>query len=214
MEQLKRLRTEKGLSQAKLAVMAGMDPATLNRLEQGKGNPSLRTLERVANALDVNLAELLEDANPKGGRRSSREPSLFNGLEEEWRLEQGGAVPDLWQPGLAVLYREIAKKGRTVGERLKAGQLEDFTELVEFGAASAVLAKLRGPRDIRGHEPDELAGAIDEFEAADKDIQDVLRQDLSADLSEEQRQQLAAFRRKRDEISSAAETKRSSADAS
>jgi transcriptional regulator with XRE-family HTH domain len=62
--------------------MADMDPATLNRLEQGKGNPNLRTLERVAEALDVEVIDLLGKAQ----RRSSLEPSLFNGeLEGERR---------------------------------------------------------------------------------------------------------------------------------
>jgi transcriptional regulator with XRE-family HTH domain len=65
MDRIRQLRTERGFSQAKLAVMAGMDPATLNRLEQSKGNPNLRTLERVAEALGVSVAELLEDGAPK-----------------------------------------------------------------------------------------------------------------------------------------------------
>jgi len=80
-ERIRQLRNDKGLSQAKLAVTAGMDPATLNRLEQGKGNPNLRTLERVADALEVEVADLLGKAQ----RRSSPEPSLFYGLEDERR---------------------------------------------------------------------------------------------------------------------------------
>jgi len=78
MERIRQLRKEQGLSQAKLAVMADMDPATLNRLEQGKGNPNLKTLERVATALDVEVAELL------GKAPASSQPS-FNGLLEEER---------------------------------------------------------------------------------------------------------------------------------
>jgi transcriptional regulator with XRE-family HTH domain len=81
MERIRQLRNEKGLSQAKLAVRADMDPATLNRLEQGKGNPNLKTLERVAEALGVEVTDLLENAP----RRSSSELSLFNGIEDEWR---------------------------------------------------------------------------------------------------------------------------------
>ncbi|MDP9488389.1 MAG: helix-turn-helix transcriptional regulator, partial [Actinomycetota bacterium] len=37
---------------------AGMDPATLNRIEQGKGNPNLKTLEKLANALGVGIVDL------------------------------------------------------------------------------------------------------------------------------------------------------------
>ena len=81
MERIRQLRKQRGLSQAKLAVMADMDPATLNRLERGTGNPNLKTLERVADALEVEVADLF----PKVPGRSSPEPSLFNGLEEERR---------------------------------------------------------------------------------------------------------------------------------
>lgn len=62
MERIRQLRTKRGLSQAKLAVRADMDPATLNRLEQGKGNPNLRTLERVADALEIEVADLFPKA--------------------------------------------------------------------------------------------------------------------------------------------------------
>ncbi len=84
MERMRQLRNEKGLSQAQAAVMAGMDPATWNRLEQGKGNPNLKTLERVADTLGVEVAELLGKARG----RSSLEPTLLNGLEDERREGQ------------------------------------------------------------------------------------------------------------------------------
>ena len=85
MERIRQLRKERGLSQVKLAVMADMDPATLNRLERGTGNPNLKTLERVAEALGVEVADFF----PKAARRSSLEPSLFyNGAEDERRSEQ------------------------------------------------------------------------------------------------------------------------------
>jgi transcriptional regulator with XRE-family HTH domain len=81
MDRIRQLRTERGLSQAKLAVMAGMDPATLNRLEQGKGNPNLRTLERVADALGVEAAELLGKAQAP----TSQRPLFNNGVRDEER---------------------------------------------------------------------------------------------------------------------------------
>src|SRR5829696_3994326 len=82
MERIRQLRKEQGLSQAKLAVMADMDPATLNRLERGTGNPNLKTLERVAEALGVEVADFF----PKAPGRSSPELSLFNSLEDERHL--------------------------------------------------------------------------------------------------------------------------------
>jgi transcriptional regulator with XRE-family HTH domain len=62
MDRIRELRNIKGVSQARLAVTAGMDPATLNRIEQGKGNPNLKTLEKLADALGVGVIDLLEEA--------------------------------------------------------------------------------------------------------------------------------------------------------
>lgn len=81
MERIRQLRKERGLSQAKLAVMADMDPATLNRLERGTGNPNLKTLERVADALGVEVADFFPKA-----RSSSPEPTFNDVLNDEQRL--------------------------------------------------------------------------------------------------------------------------------
>jgi transcriptional regulator with XRE-family HTH domain len=59
------LREEKGLTQVRLAVAADMNPATLNRIEMGRANPNLKTLERLAGALDITVSRLLEDDSPK-----------------------------------------------------------------------------------------------------------------------------------------------------
>jgi len=81
MEQLKRLREERGLSQVKLAARADIDPSTVNQIERGAREPSPATLRKLADALDVSIADLFEDAAPK----VVAPPSLFNGLEEERR---------------------------------------------------------------------------------------------------------------------------------
>ena len=65
MEQLKRLRTERDLSQTKLAQLADLNPATVNQIEKGAREASTATLRKLAEALDVSLAKLLEDESPK-----------------------------------------------------------------------------------------------------------------------------------------------------
>lgn len=60
MEELRRIRKERGLSQAKLAARAGLDPATVNQIELGKRKPTTSSLEKLAEALDVELAELFK----------------------------------------------------------------------------------------------------------------------------------------------------------
>ena len=54
------LRAEKGISQRQFALVLELDRVTLNRIESGRGNPTLGTLERIADGLDLTLPELLE----------------------------------------------------------------------------------------------------------------------------------------------------------
>ena len=61
MDQLKRLRVEKGLSQARLAARAGLDPSTVNQIERGAREASPVTLRKLADALDISIAGLLEE---------------------------------------------------------------------------------------------------------------------------------------------------------
>jgi transcriptional regulator with XRE-family HTH domain len=88
MEQLKRLREERGLSQVKLAARADLNPATVNQIERGTRNASAGTLRKLASALDVSLVDLIEESGSGKAARSSLEPSLLNGLEDERRLSR------------------------------------------------------------------------------------------------------------------------------
>jgi transcriptional regulator with XRE-family HTH domain len=65
METLRRLRTEMGLSQAKLAARAELDPSTVNQIERGAREASPATLRKLADTLNVSIADLLEDPSPK-----------------------------------------------------------------------------------------------------------------------------------------------------
>jgi transcriptional regulator with XRE-family HTH domain len=53
-------RLAKGLSQRQLAARARTKQPVISRLETGAGKPSLRLLERVANALDADVVVRLE----------------------------------------------------------------------------------------------------------------------------------------------------------
>lgn len=59
-ERIRTLRRAKGLSQEKLAELAGMDRQAINRIEQGHASPLVDNLIRIAAALNVPLAELVE----------------------------------------------------------------------------------------------------------------------------------------------------------
>ena len=53
------LRSERGMSQRRFALVLELDRVTLNRIEAGKGNPTIDTLARIAQGLYVSLEELL-----------------------------------------------------------------------------------------------------------------------------------------------------------
>jgi transcriptional regulator with XRE-family HTH domain len=61
-QQIRRLREEKGWTQAELAVYAGMGGSGLSHIETGRRNPSAATLQKIAEALDVGVGDLY----PKG----------------------------------------------------------------------------------------------------------------------------------------------------
>lgn len=60
---IKELRTTLGLSQEKLALKAEIDRTYLTGVEQGKRNPSIKSLEKIVNALEVNFSEFLKICN-------------------------------------------------------------------------------------------------------------------------------------------------------
>lgn len=60
-ERVRILRIEKGLTQEALAHRMGRDQQTIQRLETARTNPTLTFLQEVADALEVDLRDLLDD---------------------------------------------------------------------------------------------------------------------------------------------------------
>lgn len=57
---LKRIRTEKGISQGDIARSFGLDKAFISNIENGKTNPTLATITKLAKAVGVSVEELLK----------------------------------------------------------------------------------------------------------------------------------------------------------
>ena len=55
------LRQSRGITQGKLARMLGWDPSNLARIEKGRVNPSLRTIDEIAGKLDVPISFILDE---------------------------------------------------------------------------------------------------------------------------------------------------------
>lgn len=59
-ENLKKLRLEKKLSQGDLAKKLEVDRAYISNIENGRMNPTLSTLEKIAKALGISSSDLLK----------------------------------------------------------------------------------------------------------------------------------------------------------
>lgn len=59
-EHIRTLRFKKGIDQKQLAFESGVSRTVLHTIEKGTANPSARTLLKLAAALDVSIAELMD----------------------------------------------------------------------------------------------------------------------------------------------------------
>ena len=57
-KRLRALRTEKKMSQEELSFKAGISPAHLGQIERAEKKPTLETIGKLAEALDISLPEL------------------------------------------------------------------------------------------------------------------------------------------------------------
>jgi len=57
---LKRIRSDKNMSQGDIARALGVDRGYISNIENGKRNPTLATIQKLANALGVSADELLK----------------------------------------------------------------------------------------------------------------------------------------------------------
>ncbi|MGQ9825771.1 MAG: helix-turn-helix domain-containing protein, partial [Desulfotomaculales bacterium] len=60
---LRALREEQGLTQARLAEMTGVTPGMIGQIEQGKVQPSLKTLEKISRAMGVSPCYFLTETD-------------------------------------------------------------------------------------------------------------------------------------------------------
>ena len=59
-ENLKRIRTAKGISQGKISRILKVDKSFISNIENGKTNPTLATIAKIAKAVGVSVGELMK----------------------------------------------------------------------------------------------------------------------------------------------------------
>jgi transcriptional regulator with XRE-family HTH domain len=95
--QIRLRREQRGMSAAELARRAGLAKATLSGLESGRSNPTIDTLDAVAVALGIPLADLLvptAPAKPQVVRATATAPGP---QQELLRRVSGGHQVEIWR---------------------------------------------------------------------------------------------------------------------
>ena len=61
-QRIARIRETRGYSQRSFSAMIGLDRVTLSRIESGTGNPTIGTLQRIADGLGTEVPELFRSS--------------------------------------------------------------------------------------------------------------------------------------------------------
>jgi transcriptional regulator with XRE-family HTH domain len=80
------LRKRRNWTQSQLAERIGVDTETISRFERGATLPSLLTLERLAHALKVPLAELLTESSSRADDQATTLSAWLSDLTEPDRV--------------------------------------------------------------------------------------------------------------------------------
>jgi transcriptional regulator with XRE-family HTH domain len=127
-DEVRRLRLEKGWSQNELAYHAKLAPSVISLIETGKREPNATTLRKIAGALEVRIPDLFEESGSgKAGRRSSVEPSFNDILAETEQpvVKESAATGHIQTTARAELVRvlEDIEEGRIEEAAAKLRQL-------------------------------------------------------------------------------------------
>jgi transcriptional regulator with XRE-family HTH domain len=117
-ENLKRIRKEKKLSQVVIAERSGVITSTYSRVESCQVSPNLSTLEKLAEAMDVPMAEFFRE-------EQEVEPTVLN------KLERIDAMSEYNQNVVTILLDSIIEKDRV--EKLQEVKMKSrLAELEEI----------------------------------------------------------------------------------
>jgi transcriptional regulator with XRE-family HTH domain len=205
-DEVRRLRLEKGWSQNELAYHAKLAPSVISLIETGKRNPNATTLRKLADALDVRIPDLFEESGSgKARRRSSPEPSLFNGFEEErhdyeshvWeRINLLDRAADQWQ--------KFLDEGRY---DLKTLDLEDL-KVVDAVSLHVVINHARDAAGIKRASTDEQRTRLEQAERRLIDTNLEFWARVENELAQKEVTDLGAFKARREEWEQASKNSR------
>ena len=141
-ERLKEIRSQRGLSQRKLARLSGVANATISQIEAGKLNPTVGMLKRVLDGIPINLSEFFSDEPETADRVFFRSDELTEIADGGVSFRQVGAnlrnrsiqfLKECYQPGASTGRHDITHEGEECGLIL-SGRLQ-----VTVGEQTALL---------------------------------------------------------------------------
>ena len=97
-KRIKELRSERALSQERLALNAGITPAYLGLVEREQRNATVATIERICSALNISLAEFFSCADHAQSIESDTGKQILyqlNGLSEDEKIAMLQLVKDV-----------------------------------------------------------------------------------------------------------------------
>ena len=111
-DSIKRIRTQKGMTQKQLGDLLGVSVQTVSAYESGRRRPKMETIERFADALGIVVSSLYsdpEEANDVAQR-------LINSSSESFQARLLRAIEDL---GAEISYEGYVRGGSTAEENNK-----------------------------------------------------------------------------------------------
>lgn len=87
-QRIRNYRTNLGLSQEKLAELAGCHPTYIGQLERGEKNATLESIDKIASSLNLPLSQLFENLGGANGSERNLPLECYEFLLTKSREEQ------------------------------------------------------------------------------------------------------------------------------
>lgn len=123
-QKIKELRKKQGMSQKDLADKLGITPVMISQYENGKRNPKLETLQKISDALEVDISELSDSLNIKiAFLPNAKEDTMSSRLHEYWKRTANATDKDTINMTLAAHFD---------GDEYTPEELEEIRQFAEF----------------------------------------------------------------------------------
>lgn len=133
-KKIKYIRTEKGITQKELASKLGTSQQNLAQYENGKRNPKLETVRKIAEALDVTISELQPDWAQFSKDEILQDLTYHNNyfLEKAPPLEKRNSRMTQRLAGYKIQLDNAMKQLNDKGQSKAIEQVELLTKIPEY----------------------------------------------------------------------------------